>query len=193
MQIKGRSEAPSKGRSGPAPWVLVSGSVGTGKTTTSSHAVKVLREAGRPWIHVEVSKLIREERLYHEWDDEMEASIFDEELLGDALCGALAGVDAGGGAVLDFHSVSCFPQSIGLPHAVFVLRAGTEAIWDRLKTRGYSEGKIRENVECEIFGIVAEEAQEEFEDQGVQELQSETAADLERNVSTIVRAATACS
>merc|ERR1712150_339895 len=107
----------------------------------------------------------------------------------------MGAIEAGGGAILDFHSASSLPASIGLPSAVFILRADTSSIYDRLEARGYEARKVRENVECEIFGVVAEEASEAFGEVGirVEELQSNSAADLAANVAHVVAAATAAS
>lgn len=37
---------------------------------------------------------------------------------------------------------------------VVVLRCSTDALWSRLEQRHYTEAKIKENVECEIFQTV---------------------------------------
>ena len=47
---------------------------------------------------------------------------------------------------------------------VLVLRAATEAIFDRLGARGYSEHKREENLEVEIMGVVEEAAREAYDD-----------------------------
>merc|ERR1712217_657055 len=101
-----------------------------------------------------------------EWDDELGASILDEELLDKELEKELR-ASSSHGAVIDFHSASCFSPDVGDPIAVYVLRADNSVIFDRLTARGYSQRKVTENVECEIFGTVSEEAQEAFQDTGV--------------------------
>jgi adenylate kinase len=51
---------------------------------------------------------------------------------------------------------------------------------------GYSAVKITENIDCEIFGVVLEEARESYEGEGVvMPLQSDTAEEMERNVETL--------
>lgn len=45
-----------------------------------------------------------------------------------------------------------------------VLRTDTNELWGRLEKRGYAEKKIKENVEAEIFMVVAEEAQESYKE-----------------------------
>lgn len=169
------------------PWLLVAGSVGTGKTTLARRTVEALQASGSAgditWRHIEVSRFIRERKLYKEWDDDLNASIYDERMLRRAIKKELRG----GGAVVDFHSVADL-HSDGPPLAVVVLRADTSSIFDRLQGRDYPQHKISENVECEIFGTVREEVEEVFGRTGVsiQELQSDTEAQLKANIETLV-------
>lgn len=86
---------------------------------------------------------------------------------------------ADGGILIDYHSCDFFPVR-WLDH-VIVLRCENAPLYDRLHERGdYSEEKRAENLECEIMGIIAEEAHEAYPDEGVvHELQSSTKEDLE--------------
>ena len=89
-----------------------------------------------------------------------------------------------GGLVLEHHSCSFFPERWF--DLVLVLRTNNTELYDRLKQRGYTENKIRENVECEIMQVVADEAIESFPREGVvQQLVSESLSDLESNTSRI--------
>ena len=45
-----------------------------------------------------------------------------------------------------------------------VLRTDTDELWGRLEKRGYAEKKIKENIEAEIFMVVAEEAQDSYKE-----------------------------
>lgn len=65
-----------------------------------------------------------------------------------------------GGYIVDYHGVDFFPERWF--DAVFVLRCNNTILYDRLAARGYNEKKIRENVECEIFGVLLEEARESY-------------------------------
>ena len=42
------------------------------------------------------------------------------------------------------------------------MRCDNTNLYDRLKERGYAEKKITENIECEIFGELAEEVAESY-------------------------------
>mmetsp|Transcript_16718 Transcript_16718/g.36342 ORF Transcript_16718/g.36342 Transcript_16718/m.36342 type:complete len:223 (-) Transcript_16718:151-819(-) len=162
------------------PWILVTGSVGTGKTTTASRVAAALASKG--WKHLEVSRLVRERKLYKEWDDELDASVFDQKLLSAELSKELRS----GPAVVDFHCASCFKKALGKPLAVVLLRAETAPIWDRLEGRGYEKRKIQQNVECEIFGTVAEEVHECWAGKvPIVEVQSSTNEELESNIKQI--------
>ena len=54
-----------------------------------------------------------------------------------------------GGYIVDFHASNFFPERYF--DFVFVLRTNNSVLYDRLKLRGYTEHKIKNNVECEIF------------------------------------------
>merc|ERR1740121_2748114 len=109
---------------------MITGSVGAGKSTLSQAVAKALAKERKEmqWQHLEISRLVRERKLYTQWDDELGASIFDEEMLDKELQKELGGAAATCG-VVDFHCASCFPPEIGDPLAVFVLRAETHNIF----------------------------------------------------------------
>lgn len=52
-------------------------------------------------------------------------------------------------------------------------------------SRGYSTKKLQNNIECEIFQTLLEEAMESYDNNIVNELHNETFADMERNISQI--------
>jgi len=111
--------------------------------------------------HVEVGKLVKEKQLYKEWDDEMDCSIFDEEM----VCDALEPLLENGGCIVDFHSAGFLDDTWF--DLVVVLRADTNVLWGRLEKRHYPEAKIKQNVEADIFQTCLDEAQEAFEDSQV--------------------------
>ncbi|CAK0890788.1 unnamed protein product [Prorocentrum cordatum] len=155
------------------PNVLVTGTPGVGKTTFCDGLAQATG-----LTHLEVGKLIREKQLYREWDDEMDCSIFDEELVLDALEPLLEE----GGQIVDFHS-SGFLQDDWFD-LVVVLRVETETLYGRLERRHYGEAKIRENVEAEIFQTCLDEAREAFEDSDVRimEIHHDTQEQLEAGI-----------
>lgn len=61
-----------------------------------------------------------------------------------------------GGIIIDYHHSEFFPERWF--DLVVVLRcADTRVLYDRLTARNYSGKKLSDNMECEIFGTVAEE------------------------------------
>ena len=52
-------------------------------------------------------------------------------------------------------------------------------------SRGYSEKKLTENVQCEIFQTILEEARESYRKEIVHELESNTPDDMETNLEQI--------
>jgi len=120
-------------------------------------------------------------KLYREWDDELNCSIFDKDLVVDHLQQSLAQ----GNCILDFHCCDVFPAD--KVDCVVVLRAETHVLYDRLKLRNYCAKKIQQNVDCEIFQVLLDEARETFEEDIVLELANNTMDDLERNVRDIAQ------
>jgi adenylate kinase len=52
--------------------------------------------------------------------------------------------------------------------------------------RDYAEAKLQENLDAEIFGVLAEEAREAFDEGMVVELKSETVGDADANCERIL-------
>lgn len=88
-----------------------------------------------------------------------------------------------GGVVLDYHACDFFPERWF--DLVIVLRCDNTKLYDRLVTRGYEQKKLRENVECEIFGTVLEEARESYKEEVIHELPNETHEQMADNVRKI--------
>lgn len=59
-------------------------------------------------------------------------------------------------------------------------------MYPRLEARGYSAEKIDENISCEVFGIVKEEALASYDPEIVQILSSCTVEEMEDNVDRIL-------
>ena len=55
-----------------------------------------------------------------------------------------------------------------------------------LYCRDYPEAKLQENLDAEIFGVLAEEARDAFDEGVVVELKSETAEDIDSNCERIL-------
>ena len=84
-----------------------------------------------------------------------------------------------GGIIMDFHCSDFFPERFF--DLVFVLRTTNTTLYGRYEQRGYSQVKIKNNIEAEIFGVCAEEARESYKSQIVFELKNEEEGDVARN------------
>lgn len=88
-----------------------------------------------------------------------------------------------GGKIVDYHGADFFPERWF--DIVFVLRTNNTILYDRLVARGYEGKKLGDNIDCEIFQTILEEAKESYKDQIVHELQNDTTEQLHSNVNTI--------
>ena len=68
-----------------------------------------------------------------------------------------------------------------------LLRCDNTNLYDRLKERGYNENKINENIECEIFGVLAIEVAESYQPEIIMELNSGKIEDIESNLQTVIQ------
>ena len=156
------------------PNILLTGTPGTGKTTTAEAAAERIG-----FTYLNVGDIVKAHKCFEGKDEEFDSYILDE----DKLCDVMEPMVAEGGCLVDFHSPGVFPQRWF--ELVLVLRSDTEVLFDRLTARGYSEKKRTENMECEIMQVVTEEARESYEAEIVHELPSNTPEDMESNIGRI--------
>ena len=57
--------------------------------------------------------------------------------------------------------------------------------WQNLICRGYTGSKLSNNIECEIFQVLLEEARESYKEDIVMPLRSDNVEDISRNVGTL--------
>ena len=158
------------------PNVLVTGTPGSGKSTFSQALA-----AEVPNLQVvDISAMVRDKQLHTGWDEEYQTYVLDEDRLLDELEDEMEG----GGRVVDYHSAELFPERWF--DLVLVLRVENSMLYSRLASRGYSEKKLRENVEAEIMQVILDEAREAYRDEIVIELSSNTVEDMDANVSRTV-------
>ncbi|CDJ47794.1 UPF0101 protein CGI-137, putative [Eimeria brunetti] len=124
------------------PNILVTGVPGVGKSTFAQQLAEELELE-----HIQVGRLVQLECLYSSWDPALQCSIFDEDKVRERL----EEITSPGGKVIDFHS--CFFMKTLQLDLIFVLRAETHVLFDRLEERKYSPEKIQENIQAEIFQI----------------------------------------
>lgn len=171
------------------PNIIITGTPGVGKTTTCTELVSQTSSTSYPLTHLSINTVVKDKDCYDGYDDELKTSIVDEDKLLDEV-EAILTASPNGGHIIDYHACDLFPPSwIDL---VVVLRCGdTKVFYERMEDRGYNEKKRDENIDAEIFGVIAEEAREGFDPDGnkgnVVELASEKIADIESNVERIIQ------
>lgn len=88
-----------------------------------------------------------------------------------------------GGNIVEYHSCDFFPERWF--DAVFVIHCNNTILYDRLQERGYNERKIKENIECEIFQMVLNEAKESYAEDIITPLQGESESDFVESIKQI--------
>lgn len=165
------------------PNILVTGTPGVGKSKVCE---EVASSSPDPLRIFNIGAFAKQHDCFGDWDPLYECHELEEDkvldLLEDDISGEKNGVT--GGVVVDHHGVDFFPERWF--HAVFVLRTCTECHYDRLKERSYPAKKMEDNIQCEIFGTIREEAYECYSHDVVHELQNDTMEDLASNVTAIL-------
>ncbi|KAL2003874.1 hypothetical protein VTN02DRAFT_1723 [Thermoascus thermophilus] len=159
-----------------SPNVIITGTPGVGKTV---HCEQLAQETGLR--HLSINQVAKDRGCYEEFDQKLQSWIVDEDKLLDAIEDEVVQ----GGCLIDWHACDLFPRSwIDL---VVVLRCpSTSILYDRLSARGYSDAKLQENLDAEIFGMLLEEAREAYDEEIVVDLTSEKDDDVESNCARIV-------
>nr|XP_009783253.1 PREDICTED: adenylate kinase isoenzyme 6 homolog [Nicotiana sylvestris] len=85
-----------------------------------------------------------------------------------------------GGNIVDHHGCDFFPERWF--DKVVVLQTDNTVLYDRLSRRGYTGQKLSNNIECEIFQILLEEAKESYPEDIVASLRSDSVEDIGKNV-----------
>eukprot|EP00271_Cylindrocystis_brebissonii_P020983 TRINITY_DN7292_c0_g1_i1.p1 TRINITY_DN7292_c0_g1~~TRINITY_DN7292_c0_g1_i1.p1 ORF type:complete len:235 (-),score=28.73 TRINITY_DN7292_c0_g1_i1:690-1394(-) len=165
------AEAPNR-----IPNILVTGTPGTGKTSTCA-----LLASATGLNHVNVSDLVREKGLHEGWDETYQSFVLDEE----RVCDELEGRMAVGGNIVDHHTCDFFPERWF--DLVVVLQTDNAVLYERLTDRGYLGRKLEENMECEIMQVLLEDAHESYRPEIVMPLPSNTPQDQASNVAAIRR------
>jgi adenylate kinase len=134
--------------------------------------------------HLNIGEIIQENKCYEGRDEALDTNILDEDKLLDVLETLVdEAAEEGVGVVADFHVCEIFPERWF--DLVLVLRTRTEVLFDRLTSRGYSEKKRSENMECEIMQVILDEAREAYDPAIVHEVSSNTVEEMESNIKRV--------
>ncbi|GFR16366.1 hypothetical protein TNCT_259541 [Trichonephila clavata] len=157
------------------PNILITGTPGTGKSTLSS---ELSDQSSLEWINI--GQVARENNFFEEYDENLECHVLDEDRLIDELEEKMQE----GGKIVDYHGCDLFPEEWF--DIVFVLTTDNTILYDRLDRRGYTGKKMENNIQCEIFGTLVEEAKNAYKENIVHELKSNTPDDMLLNIEQIL-------
>ena len=135
--------------------ICITGAPGTGKTTLSKNLAKMLN-----FLYLDVNKLISKHKLFEGYDKKRKTKIVDAGNLARFLIRKIKSYKNQSlkGIIIDSHLSHYIPKNhVDL---CIVAKCDIKELGRRLKTRGYSEIKIKENIQAEIFDICREEALE---------------------------------
>lgn len=130
---------------------IVTGTPGTGKTTFAKEFAEK-----HNYVYVDGKKLIEVHKLEEEFDEKNQTSVIDEDKFA-AVCEELI-KESKSTLVIDSHlSQFVNPDFVD---TCFVTMCDISILKRRLEERGYSEHKIRDNLDAEIFQECKIEAEE---------------------------------
>uniref|UniRef100_A0A8B9KX30 Adenylate kinase 6 n=1 Tax=Astyanax mexicanus TaxID=7994 RepID=A0A8B9KX30_ASTMX len=137
---------------------VFSGTPGVGKTTLGK---ELAQRTGLTYVNV--GDLAQEGQLFDGFDEEYQCPILDEDRVG-------------GSEVFHWAVIQIF--------AVILLLL---MLLCCLLFRGYSGKKLQDNVQCEIFQTIYEEAMGAYKEEIVHQLPSNSPDDLEKNLEQIMQ------
>lgn len=173
------------------PNILVTGVPGTGKTTLSSllHAqlnesinIKLGTAGVEYYKYLHVGEIVKNNKLWKDFDTERNCTIFDSDLLVDYL----EPIVPKGGCIVDFHSCDFFPERYF--DMVILLRCNNTVLFKRLEARGYALPKITENIDCEIHDVVKEEVYSSYRHEIILEASNDKETDMQHIIAQIFEA-----
>nr|CAH7742862.1 unnamed protein product [Callosobruchus chinensis] len=157
-----------------APNILITGTPGVGKSSLCKQLSEI---AGLQWL--EISRIAKEYNCLEDYDAVYQCPVLDEDKLMDGLEDTMCR----GGNIVDYHSCEFFPERWF--DAVFVLTTDNTTLYDRLTNRGYTGKKLEDNIQCEIFHVILEEAKNSYKEHIVFELSNTLPEDLQENINKI--------
>lgn len=130
--------------------IIVTGTPGTGKSTIAKAVAKRLQ-----CTYLDVNTVIDSYRLKTGYDKKRQAAIIDEK----KLCRVLVSfIKKEKNLVIDSHLVADLPAAH--VDVCLVTKTDIHVLKERLEARGYSQAKVRENLDAEIFEVCHIEARE---------------------------------
>jgi len=125
--------------------ICVTGTPGCGKTTYAKKISDALN-----YKYVDVKEIIKKKNLVERFDKKRDCNVIDTKKLNAEL------MKIKGSLVIDSHLSHYLPPKF--VDYVVVVKCELKELKKRLEERGYSNNKIRENLDCEIFDVCLTEA-----------------------------------
>ncbi|MFH1439020.1 MAG: adenylate kinase family protein [Candidatus Woesearchaeota archaeon] len=142
--------------------IIITGTPCTGKTTL---AKKLSHKLGYKLISCKF--IISKHNLADAYDDQMRCKVVDIKKLNKYLIGLIMDTDKYNkknksdginGLVIESHLSHYLPKKY--VDLCVVTKCNLHVLKKRLEKRGYSDKKVRENLDCEIFDVCLSEAKE---------------------------------
>lgn len=130
--------------------IAVSGSSGTGKTIIAKALARKLR-----YNYIDVNKLIKDNGLRGKYLKKFDSYEVDVKKLNKIL---ISLIKKNNNLIIDSHLSHYLPNKY--VDYCFVCKCDLKVLKNRLKLRGYSDIKVKENLDSEIFDVCLVEATE---------------------------------
>lgn len=150
--------------------IIISGCPGTGKTTLSSSLAKILNVE-----IISLGELVEREKLYSHIDSGRDTKVADLDRLVPRVVDLINNTE--GVVIIEGHYADIVPSS--LVDLVIVLRTHPEVLSNRLEAKGWSVGKVRENVQAEILGSCTFNALKAYRNELVYEIDTSNLSEEE--------------
>ena len=131
--------------------IAITGSVASGKTTVAKALAKSLK-----FKYIDVNKIIKKNKLRECYDKKKKCHVVDIKKLVKVLVEYIKKTEKN--LVIDSHFSHYLPKKV-LDYCI-VTKCGLSDLKSRLLKRKYSDEKVKENMDVEIFDTVFMEASE---------------------------------
>ncbi|MBW3015203.1 AAA family ATPase [Candidatus Woesearchaeota archaeon] len=131
--------------------IIVSGTPGTGKTTSSKKLSNLLN-----YKYINVNDIIKKSSLCESFDKERDCIVVDEKRLSKSLVSIIKSSKRN--LLIDSHMSYFIPKKY--VNLCIITKCNLKVLKKRLEKKKYSKSKVKENLESEIFDICLNEAKE---------------------------------